>query len=453
MKKIILGIAAICISAVVLAQNLKPVAQKISNKKINREAFVQENLFDITPATTLRSTELANVVSNATVMEFRQADAQNILATKPDNINFIIPVNGGAPVELELYKATIFTPDFSVTTSGTNGLGVAYTGGVHYWGIVKGDNTSIASISVFDNEVMGIISTSAGNFVLGKLENDATGKHIFYNDRNLNAPSNLQCFTGEDNVGYKQEQLQNPNKVMSNCIRIYWEVNLDIYTGKGSVANAVNYVTGLFSQSAIIYANDAIPVELSEVFVWNTTSPYTATTTSGLLGNFQSYRNTINGDLGHLLGYAGGGGIAAGFSGICASNLDASQCYSGINSSYSNVPTYSWSVEVVTHEQGHLMGSRHTHACVWNGNNTAIDNCGPTAGYGYEGSCSGAPTPVGGGTIMSYCHLVGSVGINFNNGFGTQPKAVILNNYNNGACLTACIGNACMPLQICQQPM
>ena len=110
MKKIILGIAAICISAVVLAQNLKPVAQKISNKKISREAFVQENLFDISPAATLRSTELANVVSNATVMEFRQADAQNILATKPDNINFIIPVNGGAPVELELYKATIFTP-------------------------------------------------------------------------------------------------------------------------------------------------------------------------------------------------------------------------------------------------------------------------------------------------------------------------------------------------------
>jgi hypothetical protein len=89
------------------------------------------------------------------------------------------------------------------------------------------------------------------------------------------------------------------------------------------------------------------------------------------------------------------------------------------------------------------MGSRHTHACAWNGNNTAIDNCGPTAGYAYEGSCSGAPTPSNGGTIMSYCHLVGSVGINFSNGFGPQPKAAILAKYNAGTCLTACTGSSC----------
>ena len=98
---------------------------------------------------------------------------------------------------------------------------------------------------------------------------------------------------------------------------------------------------------------------------------------------------------------------------------------------------------VVTHEQGHLMGSRHTHACVWNGNNTAIDNCGPSQGYGYEGSCSGAPTPTNGGTIMSYCHLVGGVGINFNNGFGSQPAAVIINKYNAASCLTACGTTGC----------
>jgi len=192
------------------------------------------------------------------------------------------------------------------------------------------------------------------------------------------------------------------------------------------------------------YTNDNIPVELSEVYVWDVVSPYTGTTSSNYLSQFQTYRTSFNGDLGHLLGYGGGGGIAAGFSGICASNINSSKCYSGINSSYSNFPTYSWSVMVVTHEQGHLMGSRHTHACVWNGNNTAIDGCGPAAGYGYEGSCSGAPIPSGGGTIMSYCHL-NSVGINLSLGFGSQPQAVIINKYNSGACLTACIGMACMP--------
>jgi hypothetical protein len=80
--------------------------------------------------------------------------------------------------------------------------------------------------------------------------------------------------------------------------------------------------------------------------------------------------------------------------------------------------------DFVAHEMGHSFGSRHTHACVWNGNNTAIDGCGPAAGYGYEGSCSGAPIPSIGGTIMSYCHLT-STGINFNNGFGHRFDVAI----------------------------
>jgi hypothetical protein len=129
--------------------------------------------------------------------------------------------------------------------------------------------------------------------------------------------------------------------------------------------------------------------------------------------------------------FPGHGGLASGFSGICPTNSDNSLCYSGVQLSFQNVPTYSWSVMVVTHEMGHLMGSRHTHACVWNGNNTAIDGCAPT-----EGGCPLPGIPGSGGTIMSYCHLQG-VGINFNNGFGPQPTAVILNNIEaTGNCLT-----------------
>ncbi|MFM7766715.1 MAG: T9SS type A sorting domain-containing protein, partial [Bacteroidota bacterium] len=114
--------------------------------------------------------------------------------------------------------------------------------------------------------------------------------------------------------------------------------------------------------------------------------------------------------------------------------------YCAISSTYQNVPTYSRTVEVLTHEGGHLLGSRHTHDCVWNGNNTRIDGCGPAAGYN-SGTCAAGPVPVS-GTIMSYCHLVSGVGINFNNGFGPQPTSTIVNTINNAACLTAC-SNPC----------
>lgn len=443
MKKFYVFLFAMLCTSVSFADALKPVAQKISDRKSQQVIFSNTQLFEITNATTQRSIGLKNSVSNATAMDFRQSAAQSILATQPENITFSIPANNGTVMELELYKATIFTPDFSVVTSST-GRAANYQGGVHYQGIIKGDNSSVAAISIFNDEVMGMISSPAtGNFVLGKLEHDAQGRHIFYNEKDLHATPDAVCYTPNDNGNYTERMLQQPDqRVMANCIRIYWEVNYDIFQNKGSVTNATNYVTGLFNQSSVIYTNDAIPVTLSQVFVWNTTSPYTSTSTSGLLSQFQANRNTFNGDLGNLLGYAGGGGVAAGFSGICNGNLDESQCYSGISSAYNNVPTYSWTVMVVTHEQGHLMGSRHTHACVWNGNNTAIDGCGPAGGYGYEGSCSGASIPSNGGTIMSYCHLV-SAGINFSLGFGTQPRNVILNSYNNGACLTSCTGNGC----------
>jgi hypothetical protein len=91
---------------------------------------------------------------------------------------------------------------------------------------------------------------------------------------------------------------------------------------------------------------------------------------------------------------------------------------------------------VVTHEIGHNLGSSHTHACVWNGNNTAIDGCGPTAGYS-EGCTAALPVA---GTIMSYCHLVSGVGIDFNLGFGPQPGDRIRSEVYNAPCLAACGG-------------
>ena len=94
----------------------------------------------------------------------------------------------------------------------------------------------------------------------------------------------------------------------------------------------------------------------------------------------------------------------------------------------------------MTHEIGHNLGSPHTHACNWNGDNTAIDGCGPASGNN-EGCDGPLPTETG-GTIMSYCHLVSSVGINFANGFGPQPGALIRATVNSKECLgTDCVAS------------
>jgi hypothetical protein len=112
--------------------------------------------------------------------------------------------------------------------------------------------------------------------------------------------------------------------------------------------------------------------------------------------------------------------------------------YSGVGRSFQEIPTYSWSVNVVTHEIGHNLGSRHTHDCVWNGNATAIDRCGIQAGYGSSSSCnSSAPIPPA-GTVMSYCHLVGSSRVDLALGFGDQPGDLIRDRVYNADCLVPC---------------
>ena len=136
---------------------------------------------------------------------------------------------------------------------------------------------------------------------------------------------------------------------------------------------------------AILYRNESINTALSQIHVWNTTDPFTSSTTLGLLTQFQSTRTSFNGDLGQLLTFRNiGGGEAAGFNGLCNNSINQRLSVAMLFNNYSNVPTYSWSVYVVTHELGHLFGSRHTHTCVWNGNNTAIDGCAGTT----EGGCS-----------------------------------------------------------------
>jgi hypothetical protein len=150
-----------------------------------------------------------------------------------------------------------------------------------------------------------------------------------------------------------------------------------------------------------------------------------------MLNQFTAYRQGFNGDIAQLLSYKASGGIAY-VNTLCNGNPDYRMSFASIGSSFNTVPTYSWTVMVCTHEFGHLLGSNHTHACAWNGNNTAIDGC-----YTTEGSCSQPPIPSNGGTIMSYCHLT-SAGINFTQGFGTQPGNVIRNKVTNASCLQAC---------------
>ena len=422
--------------------SIKPVSRLVVDAWKAGQKFPLQELFDIEVQSAADSGLAQQAVQNGTILELRREVLPSILDDDVPTMTLRLPTASRKTVELELVKVDILTPDFALLTSSSKSLPVAFEGGAHYRGVVRGEPNSLAAVSLFRDEVMALYSTeSEGNFVLGKMSvKDTDGDHILYAERDLKKPMPFTCDTKDDGVPYPLDELQGqPAGVITRCVRIYVEADFDLFVNRGSdVGSVANFVSGFFNQSAAIFANEGIPISLSSLLIWTSPSPYTGTSSQTLLSQFQLFRNSFGGDLGHLINLQNVGGRAAGFSGFCNSNIDQRQCFSGIFNFFNNVPTYSWTVNVFTHEMGHLMGSRHTHACVWNGNGTAIDGCGPTANSSFrEGLCPTGPLPSGGGTIMSYCHLL-SQGINFADGFGLQPGNVIRSRHASAGCLVSC---------------
>ncbi len=351
----------------------------------------------------------------------------------PNTMNLSIPGQKSA-MSLNLVKVNIRTDDFSAIEMPSNKV-LSRTDVAHYRGVVKGHSNSLVAISFYENKVSGFISIEGqdGNIVLGSIENSKD--HILYKDKEVSYLYDYVCEVEDDmSEGYTIEELaENPqSKAAAKCVRVFFDICTDIVSDKGGAQQASSYIEAVFNQVAALYANDQISLKLSGTKAWTSNQPFN----NNDLDSYISYKNSngLNGDLGHMVNYSFGGGLAGGIGTLCNSSRKAAA--SGIRGSYQNIPTYSFDVFLISHEIGHNVGSRHTHACVWNGNNTAIDGC---SGF-TEGGCALPGNPSGGGTIMSYCPNT-SVGVNFNYGFGSQPASVIRNYIARSSCLQACTGD------------
>ncbi len=414
-------------------------ADLVAAARSARTTFTEyKDLF--TPANGRDRLEAAIPGTDYTVLNLNEEQRATLLQEAPEALRLRLPQAGRSPLELDLVRVEIVDPSFLVFES-SNQEPVAYDRGIHYRGVVVGQRNSIAAISVFDGEMSGLISTpEVGNLVLGKVTEERLPPEVFpyvlYNDATLLSNERFECGTVDNGLAYTREQLSTATADgrSAGCVRIYFEVDHDIYNNKGGTSGAVNYVEAIFNEVATLYANENINLAISEVLVWNTPSPYSGNSSSTLLNQFQRTRTSFNGDLGQLLSYQASGGIAV-LDGLCHPYNSARLSFSSIGTSFRQVPTYSYTVMVVAHELGHLLGSQHTHACAWNGNGTAIDGC---AGF-TEGNCPNPGIPSNGGTIMSYCHI-SYTGINFTKGFGPQPGNVIRNVVASASCTQACAG-------------
>ena len=415
-----------CLLSPFCSQAIRPVAKSVSDMHELNADFRAFRLFYNAHESV--NSAFTNVVTAGTYADLIPAKLFSLVQQGHSAITLEIPYMNSVIV-VELVRVNIFSDDFAVTT-GENQVS-PYTPGVYYRGIINGNSNSVAAFSFFNDELYGVISDDVNNnLVVAPLSFSGNHSHyIIYSDKNLLKSPGNYCQTVDDiSVSAKIHSTQlNPSST-TNCVRLYYEVDHDIFLDKGNLTNATNWMTAVHNNVATLYANDNISVALSSIYVWSTNDPYTGANSNDQLDLFRATRPSFNGDAGQLVAHDSNNGGLGYLDALC---LNTNYSYADVDYSYSSVPTYSWTIEVITHEFGHILGSAHTHNCNWPPG--ALDDC-----YATEGGCPSGPTPVNGGTIMSYCHL-SATGINFNNGFGPYPAAAIQTAVNNAGCLgTSC---------------
>lgn len=442
-------------------QKHRNINAELVKSKANSESFTKVNLFKHSNKD--NSSVLSSYVSKASFFTIDLNSLVELRSVKPETISlgFIGPDN--KEIEAQLVRTNPYPEGFRIKAIG-NGSSreESFDIGIYYSGIIKGDENSIVSFSVFENNVMGIFSTDKGNFVLGSVKDAQkrlTSEYIFYNDLDVLNKPGFECGAGDQYDKFYRtpsnlsDNTQN-GEATTSPVDINFTCDFRMYQDNGSSTTATAaFVSGAFIHVKTLYQNEGITVNMvPSVSVYTSTDPYANLTTStDILEAFGTQtKNAFTGDLAHLLSTGHGqslGGIAW-IRVLCQSYEPSSQsgryAFSNIEGTYQPYPTYSWTVMVITHETGHNFGSMHTQACVWpslpGGNIGAIDSCVAAE----SGSCFSTTRPNQNGTIMSYCHLNGA--INLTRGFGTLPHDTIVLRYNQALCLDNPLNSSEAPL-------
>jgi hypothetical protein len=317
-----------------------------------------------------------------------------------------------------------------------------------YRGTINGDENTFATMMVGKDFISVMSSNEKGNFEINKAKD---GTYSFVKS---NKNENLSCANDDgDDHHFENHNEKNHSRLSSaNCLELYLEVDNAAYIANGSnTANTQVWVNNIFNNVTTLYENYDVPIVISSTFIWTTADPFaSAANVTAMRSAFITRLiglGTAN-KIGYLLSTRNlGGGISNGIGGFCnAMNAYPGPCAlsTSLSTSVAAYPTYSYSVQNVAHELGHVMGLRHSHACVWNGTNTQIDDCGnviaANSGNTPEGSCFNSVSPIlpgaSGGTIMSNCNNLAGQNINFSVGFGPIIGDALFLNFVNASCTT-----------------
>jgi len=393
-------------------------------------SIVQYNLFTISE-NKIKEKHIP-FVTEAEYLNPNKAVLKDIINQNSKIIELHIPT-GSDTIILEMFEVNFLSDGYQLRDS--DGENYTNNNGRFYRGVVKNNRQSLAIACIYEDELRIVYSNVESNY---RIQKTKEGDYIHFHEQNLLVDDKIECFTSDPRMDIDKEIANIIKKTKcvneGNCIEVYLECDYQTYLDNNSdVLLTEDYVKKLMNEVITLYEIEDITILISEIFVWSSPDPYALLVDPiEIVYEFMDQKNAsgYNGRLAHLLSTRGLGGVA--FRDVLCSDTAAFGISTSLTNNILPFPLYSISVKLVTHELGHNLGPHHTHNCVWNGDNTQIDDCG---NIGSSAVCFDPNNPIipeDGGTIMSYCE------INFLYGFGPQPGDMIRERFNNAPCNTGC---------------
>lgn len=414
----------------------------------NRSSFEPLSL-QLLKSTKKQAIDYSTSVRYAEFCQFANSSINKSISDAPHFIELEVPFRGKS-YSCVFERNYIKSQDYKLSTSVKSSHKALDA--IFYKGIVEGQTTSWATLSYINGHYKILIAHRHGNIEVNHVQDDL---YAIYDSKDQNIIPEFICEYVDKAV---KEENTSTNRIGSDCLELYIECDFQSYQdNSSSVANTEAWAMSIMNDVTTIYSTINIPLVVSEIMVWNSSDPYiNESNLTEVRDSFvNQLQNNYTGRVAQLFSTRPlSGGLAYGIGGLCADYPTFPGPYSiatELSTSFTPYPNFSYTVNVVAHELGHVMGARHTHACVWGVDNDAqIDDCGnlyaTNNGNTPEGTgCYDEQNPIlpqNGGTIMSFCNLAGG-GIDLANGFGTEVGDFIFEKYNTAICAT---GGTCASL-------
>jgi hypothetical protein len=410
MKKIKLTVFILFCINVLFSQNTKPIS-------IFHDSFVayplSKDMHYVTP-----------LVINEDVIKKLYNDELDSLTIK-------LPSPDGYKI-LDLSRINIYTEDYTIYTSSEKKY---KSNSIFYSAKLQGKDSSFACVSITDSTFNTYIMGDNEGWIYGLINNKL---HGVWHELDVRDSTVFTCNILKRDIEHTNYNTNNSYTTDTidriKTITLYIESDYDIYQKFKKVEDVIKFIENIFAQTYMIYKQEGINIKINRFKIWDTPSGYSEDGTTALFQFSRKYnQETLPETFGQLLSIRGGMGIAW-ISNPCDLSIYRTS-YCGLDLNTELFPNYSWNTMVMSHELGHNFGSHHTHACFWNGNNTAIDGCWFVEQI-YDKKCPELEVTLDTkGTIMSYCHINTKVGINYKWGFGQQPGDLIRKQVKEAKCI------------------